>query len=329
MAKTIAAIAGVGGYVPEYRLTNQELEKIVNTNDEWIRTRTGISERRILKDKEKGTSFMAVQAVKNLLEKTNTLAEEIDLVICATVTPDMHFPDTANLVAYEVGIKNAFTYDLSAACSGFLFALETGRRFVESGGYKKVIVIGADKMSTIVDYEDRTTCILFGDGAGAVLLEPSLEAEGIKDAVLKSDAVGKDVLHMKAGGSLRPPSIETVMAREHFLYQNGKPVFKAAVSGMSGAVKEILQRNGLAKEDVAWLVPHQANIRIIESVAHMSDFPMERVMVNIQKYGNTTAATIPLCLWDWESQLKKGDKLILTAFGGGYTWGATYLTWAY
>ncbi len=329
MAKMIAAITGVAGYVPEYRLTNQELEKIVDTNDEWIRTRTGISERRILKDKEKGTSFMAVQAVKDLLEKTNTLAQDIDLVICATVTPDMHFPDTANLVAYELGIKNAFTYDLSAACSGFLFALETGRRFVESGGYKKVIVIGADKMSTIVDYEDRTTCILFGDGAGAVLLEPTLKENGIKDAILKSDAVGKDFLHMKAGGSLRPPSIETVMSREHFLYQNGKPVFKAAVSGMSGAVKEVLQRNELTKDDITWLVPHQANIRIIESVAHMADFPIERVMVNIQKYGNTTAATIPLCLWDWESQLKRGDKLILTAFGGGYTWGATYLTWAY
>ncbi len=329
MSKISVAITGVAGYLPDYVLTNKELETMVDTNDEWIRTRTGIQERRILKEEGKGTSFMGVKAVETLLSKTNTDATDVDLLICATVTPDMRFPDTASIIAYEVGMKEAFTYDLNAACSGFLFALETGAKFIESGTYKKVVIVGADKMSSIVDYEDRSTCIIFGDGAGAVLLEPNTEGFGIQDSILKSDGIGKEFLHMKAGGSVKPPTVETVLAREHFLYQNGRTVFKAAVSCMSSVVKQIMAQNNLAKNDIKWLVPHQANIRIIESVANMVDFPMERVMVNIHKYGNTTAATLPLCLKDWEDQLNKGDKLILTAFGGGYTWGAIYLTWAY
>lgn len=329
MSKVSAAITGVAGYLPDYVLTNQELEKMVDTNDEWIRTRTGIQERRILKGEGLGTSFMGGKAVETLLEKTNVDPAEIDLLICATVTPDMPFPDTANMIAHEAGIKDAFTYDLSAACSGFLFALETGARFIESGAYKKVVVVGSDKMSSIVNYEDRTTCIIFGDGAGAVLLEPNEEGFGLQDSILKSDATGKEFLNIKAGGSIKPASAETVLAKEHFIYQNGRPVFKAAVSGMSSVVQQIMTQNDLSRDDINWLVPHQANIRIIESVAKMADFPLERVMINISKYGNTTAATLPLCLMDWEDQLKKGDKIILTAFGGGYTWGAIYLTWAY
>ncbi|MEM9884426.1 MAG: beta-ketoacyl-ACP synthase III [Bacteroidota bacterium] len=324
-----AAITGVGTYLPDYVLTNKELESMVETNDEWIRTRTGIEERRILKGEGLGTSYMGVRAVQNLLEKTNTKAEEVGLLICATVTADHPFPDTANTIAHEAGLNSAFTYDLNAACSGFLFALSTASKFIETGTYGKVIVVGADKMSSIVDYEDRSTCIIFGDGAGAVLLEANEEGNGIQDAILKSNAAGKEHLRIKAGGSVKPTTVDTAMAKEHFIYQNGRPVFKAAVSGMSKVVKEVMERNQLAIEDIDWLVPHQANIRIIESVARMADFPMERVMVNINKYGNTTAATLPLCLADWEDQLKKGDRLILTAFGGGYTWGAIYLTWAY
>ena len=328
MSKINAAITGVQGYVPDYILTNKELETMVDTNDEWITTRTGIRERHILKGEEKGTSILGIEAVRGLLEKTNTDPAEIELVICATVTPDMLFPDTANIIANALDIKNAYCFDLGAACSGFLYALTTGAQFISSGMHKKVIVVGADKMSSIVDYTDRTTCILFGDGAGAVLLEPSDEFGHI-DAVLKSDGSGEPYLHQKAGGSRHPVTVETINAGDHFIYQNGRPVFKAAVSGMSDVVKQVMKRNNLQNDDIKWLVPHQANHRIIETVARMADFPMERVMVNIHKYGNTTAATIPLCLWDYETQLKKGDNLVLTAFGGGFTWGATYLKWAY
>lgn len=328
MSNIKAAITGIHAYAPDYVLTNAELEKLVETNDEWIVSRTGIKERRILKGEGLATSDLGVEAVKGLLEKTGTSPEEIEVVICATVTPDMMFPDTANLIAAKIGAKNAFTFDLGAACSGFLFALTTGAKFIESGTYRKVLVVGADKMSSIVDYTDRATCILFGDAAGAVLLEPSQDENGIMDALLRSDGSGAANLYQRAGGSLKPASHETVDAKEHFIYQNGRPVFKAAVSGMSGVVKEVMSRNNLTADDIAWVVPHQANLRIIESVASMADFPMEKVMVNIHKYGNTTAATLPLCLWEWESQLKKGDNLILTAFGGGYTWGAILVKWS-
>lgn len=329
MSKIYAAITGVHAYVPDYVLTNQELETIVDTNDEWIQTRTGIHERRILKGEGKGTSHMGMEAVKGLLEKTNTAPEEIELMICATVTGDMQFPDTANLIADFVGIRNAFCYDINAACSGFLFALTTASKFIESGACKKVIVVGADKMSSIVDYTDRATCIIFGDGAGAVLLEPAEEGYGIRDTLLHSDGAGQVYLYQKAGGSRYPATHETVENREHFVYQNGQPVFKAAVAGMADVVTKVMARNGLDAGQVDWLVPHQANRRIIESVARMARFPIEKVMINIQKYGNTTAATIPLCLWEWEKQLKKGDNIILTAFGGGFTWGAIYVKWAY
>lgn len=329
MPTTRAAITGVHAYVPEDVITNADLEKLVDTNEEWIRTRTGIEKRHILKGEGRGTSVMGIEAVKGLLEKTNTDPSEIELVICATVTADMQFPDTANIIADEVGIKNAFCYDINAACSGFIYALTTAARFIEAGAHKKVIVIGADKMSSIVDYTDRSTCIIFGDGAGAVLLEANEEGNGMVDALLKSDGAGRVYLHQKAGGSAYPATEGTVQRREHFVYQNGRPVFKAAVSGMADVVGKVIERNDISAEDVAWLVPHQANRRIIESVANMLDFPMEKVMVNIHKYGNTTAATIPLCLWEWEDQMKKGDNIILTAFGGGFTWGAVYLKWAY
>lgn len=329
MTKINAAITGVHGYVPDYILSNKELETMVDTNDEWIFSRTGIRERRILKGEDQGTSVMGIEAVNGLLAKTNTSPEEIELVIVATVTPDLPFPDTANLIADACGLKNAFTYDISAACSGFLFALTTGAKFVASGSHKKVIVIGADKMSSIVDYTDRTTCILFGDGAGAVLLEPTEEDNGIFDYVHKSDGSGVKYLYQSAGGSRKPATEDTVANREHYVTQIGRPVFKAAVSGMADVVTKVIERNQLTIDDVNWLVPHQANKRIIESVAKIADFPIERVMVNIHKYGNTTAGTIPLCLWEWEDQLKKGDNLILTAFGGGFTWGATYLKWSY
>ena len=329
MPKLKAAITGVGGYVPDFVLTNKLLETMVDTTDEWIHTRTGIKERRILKGENMGTSVLAANAIQNLLDKTNTDPDSIELVICATVTADRTFPDTANIACAKVGIKNAFGFDLSAACSGFLFALNTGASYIQSGMYKKVIVVGADKMSSIVDYTDRTTCVIFGDGGGAVLLEPSKDEDGYHNAILKADGTGEKYLHMPAGGSRKPPSIETVNNKEHFIYQDGRPVFKAAVTGMSTAVKDLMARNQLSKDDVAWVVPHQANLRIINTVASMMDFPMEKVMVTIQKYGNTTAATIPLCLNEYESQLNKGDNLILTAFGGGFTWGASHLTWAY
>jgi 3-oxoacyl-[acyl-carrier-protein] synthase III len=328
MSKIRAAITGVQGWVPDYVLTNQELENLVDTTSEWITTRTGIQERHILKGEGQGTSIIGINAVNGLLKKTNTSPEEIDLLICATVTGDMPFPDTANIIADAVGIKNAFCFDINAACSGFLYALTTGTKFVESGSHKKVIVVGADKMSSIIDYTDRTTCIIFGDGGGAVLLEPN-EEYGIMDSLHHSDGVGQQYLYQKAGGSRYPPTIDTVINREHFVYQNGKPVFKAAVTGMSDVVTRIMERNNLSADDVSWLVPHQANRRIIETVSEMANFPMEKVMVNIHKYGNTTAGTIPICLWEWEPQLKKGDNLILTAFGGGFTWGAIYVKWAY
>lgn len=330
MAKITAAITGVNAYVPDYVLTNKELETMVDTSDEWITSRTGIRERRILKGEGQGVSVMGIEAVKGLLEKTNTKPEEVDLVIFATITGDMQFPDSANLVADALDIKNAFCFDVNAACSGFLYALSTGARYIESGNCKKVIVIGGDKMSSIIDYTDRTTCVIFGDGAGAVLLEPSPEeGVGIMDDYHRSDGSGSQYLYQKAGGSKYPATADTVAAREHFVYQNGRPVFKAAVSGMSDVVKLIMERNNLDADDIAWLVPHQANMRIIETVSKMADFPIEKVMVNIHRYGNTTAGTLPLCLHDWESQLNKGDNIILTAFGGGFTWGAIYLKWAY
>jgi len=328
MARKQAAITGVAGYVPDYILTNKELETMVDTNDEWIRSRTGIEQRHILKGEGKATSDMCVEVVKQLLEKTGTHPDEIDMVICATVTGDMPFPDTANITSDKVGIKNAFCYDINAACSGFLYALTTAAKFVESGSHKKVIVLGADMMSSILDYEDRTTCIIFGDGAGGVLLEPSEEPVGVIDSVFKSNGEGRHYLNLPAGGSLNPATLETVAAKQHYVFQNGRPVFKAAVSGMSDVVQQIMQRNNLTADDIKWLVPHQANIRIIEAVSRMADFPMEKVMVNIQKFGNTTAGTLPLCLWDFEDQIEKGDNLILTAFGGGFTWGATLVKWA-
>ncbi len=329
MQKINAAITAVGGYVPEYRLTNAELEKMVDTNDEWIRTRTGISERRILKEEGKGSSDLAVPAVLELCKKRGISPEEIDCLICATVTPDMVFPATANIICDKIGAKNAFSFDIMAACSGFLFAVTTGTAFIESGRYKKIVIVGVDKMSSIVDYSDRTTCIIFGDGAGAVLLEPNDEDLGILDSLLKSDGSGSKFLQMKAGGSVKPSTVETVLAKEHFVYQEGQSVFKFAVKGMADVSYELMERNNLTADDIAWLVPHQANLRIIDATANRMGLPKEKVMINIQKYGNTTAATLPLCLWEWESQLKKGDNLILAAFGGGFTWGATWVKWGY
>ena len=324
-----ATITAVGGYVPEDKLTNFDLEKMVETNDEWIRTRTGIEERRILKGEGKGSSDMAVPAVQEILRKKNIDPTEIDCLICATVTPDMVFPATANIICDKIGATNAWGYDMSAACSGFLFALTTGAMYIESGRFKKVIVVGVDKMSSIIDYTDRTTCIIFGDGAGAVLLEPSTDGLGFQDAILKSDGSGAKYLNLKAGGSLKPASIETVMAKEHFAFQDGQPVFKFAVKGMADVSAELMEKHKLTGDDIAWLVPHQANLRIIDATANRMGLSMEKVMINIQKYGNTTAATIPLCLWDWEKQLNKGDNLILAAFGGGFTWGASWIKWAY
>lgn len=329
MARTLAAITGVHGYVPDYVLTNAELETMVETNDEWIVSRTGIKERHILKGEGLAASDMGKEMVEGLLQKTGTKAEEIDMLLCATITGDMVFPDTANTILDKVGAVNAFGYDINAACSGFLYALTTAAKFIESGTYKKVVVVGMDVMSSILDYTDRTTCIIFGDGGGAVLLEANEEGNGVVDSVLKADGVGRHYLHMKAGGSLKPTTLETVTAKEHFVYQEGRTVFKYAVRGMVDTVQSVMQRNNLSNDDIRWVVPHQANIRIIQSVANGLDFPMERVMVNIHKYGNTTAGTLPLCLWDYEEQLKKGDNIILTAFGGGFTWGATYIKWGY
>ncbi len=333
MTKIRAAITGVQGYVPEYVLTNEELSTLVDTTDEWIMTRTGIKERRILKGDGLGTSYMGAKAVKGLLEKTNTDPADIDLLICSTTTPDMVFPATANIIANEVGAKKAFNYDMQAACSGFLYAVYTGAQFIETGAYKKVVIVGADKMSSIIDYTDRTTCVIFGDGAGAVLLEPSEDGTGIQDAVLQSDGSGWVHLHQKAGGSRRPPTIETVQNREHFVYQEGRQVFKHAVENMGAVVMDVMERNQLTADDIHWLNPHQANRRIVDATAKRMGLAegvdSDKVMMTIHKYGNTTNGTIPLNLWHYESQLRKGDNTILTAFGGGFTWGAIYLKWAY
>jgi 3-oxoacyl-[acyl-carrier-protein] synthase III len=329
MKKIRAAITGVGGYVPDYVLTNKELESMVDTSDEWITSRTGIKERRILKGENKGVSVLGVEAVKDLLAKTNLDPKEIEVVIFATVTADMTFPATANIVATAVGATNAFSYDMGAACSGFLYALQTGASFIESGRYKKVVVIGGDKMSAILDYTDRTTCIIFGDGAGCVLLEPTTEEVGVMDSILRSDGSGEQYLHMKAGGSRKPASVETVNARQHFVYQEGAAVFKFAVTNMADVSAEIAERNNLKASDITWLVPHQANKRIIDATANRVGVTDDKVMMNIERYGNTTAGTIPLLLWDYEKRLKKGDNLILAAFGGGFTWGAIYVKWAY
>jgi 3-oxoacyl-[acyl-carrier-protein] synthase-3 len=330
MQKIHAAITAVGGYVPEYILTNQELETMVDTTDEWIISRTGIKERRILKGEGKGSSDMAVEAVKRLLAKRpDVKPEDIELLICATTTPDFQFPATANVITDKAGLHNAFGYDVNAACSGFLYALNTGAQFIETGRHKKVIVVGVDKMSSILNYEDRATCIIFGDGAGAVLLEPDTEGYGIIDSVLKSDGAGRAHLHQKAGGSVKPATMETVMNKEHYVYQEGQTVFKFAVKNMADVAAQIMERNNLTSDDVAWLVPHQANKRIIDATSERMGLPEEKVMLNIQRYGNTTNGTLPLCLWDYEKQLKKGDNIVLAAFGGGFTWGATYIKWAY
>lgn len=327
--KITAAITAVGGYVPEDKLTNLDLERMVDTKDEWICTRTGIEERRILKGEGKATSDMGAPCVLQICEKRGISPEEIDCIICATVTPDMLFPSTANLISAKVGAKNAFSFDISAACSGFLYALTLGASLIESRRYKKVVVVGSDKMSSIVDYSDRTTCIIFGDGAGAVLLEPNFDGFGVLDSILRSDGTGCQHLHMKAGGSLKPASHETVNNKEHYIYQEGQAVFKFAVKGMADVSAELLERNGLTSDDIAWLVPHQANKRIIDATANRLGLPEEKVMLNIQRYGNTTAGTIPLCLWDWKQKLNKGDNIVLAAFGGGFTWGATLVKWAY
>jgi 3-oxoacyl-[acyl-carrier-protein] synthase-3 len=327
--KISAVITAIGGYVPHYRLTNAELETMVDTNDEWIKTRTGVEERRILKGKNKGVSEMAIPAVLELCRKRGIDPIEIDCLICCTVTPDMTFPATANIITYKIGASNAFGFDLSAACSGFLFGVTTAASIIESGRYKKVVVVGTDKMSGIVDYSDRKTCVLFGDAAGAILLEPNTEGYGILDSLLKTDGSGAEYLKMVAGGSAKPASIETVMAKEHYIFQEGPAVFKFAVKGMADVSYELLERNNLTGEDIAWLVPHQANKRIIDATASRMGLSMDKVMINIQRYGNTTSATIPLCLWEWEKQLKKGDLIVLAAFGGGFTWGATLVKWAY
>jgi len=328
MAKMRAAVTAVGGYVPEDVITNKDLEKMVETNDEWIRTRTGIEERRILKG-GRATSDMCVEVVKQIIEKRGIDPLEIDMLLCATITGDMVFPDTANTICDKIGAKNAFGFDINAACSGFLYALTTGAQFIESGMYKKVIVIGADMMSSILDYTDRSTCILFGDGAGGVLLEPNEEGYGHMDAILRGDGSGREFLHMKAGGSLKPASVDTVNAREHYVFQEGRSVFKSAVNGMGGSITEMMEKHNLTADDIDWVVPHQANMRIIKALADTVGVSMDKVMLNIQKYGNTTAGTLPLCLSDYETKLRKGDKLLLTAFGGGFTWGTVYLTWAY
>jgi 3-oxoacyl-[acyl-carrier-protein] synthase-3 len=329
MAIIRAAITGVGAYLPEYILTNEEISTMVDTSDEWIMQRIGIKERRILKEEVKATSDMGTEAVKNLLEKTKTTVEEVDMLICATITPDMQFPATANIIANKVGIHKAWSFDLNAACSGFIFALATATQFIESGRYKKVVVVAADMMSSITNYKDRTTCPLFGDAGTAVLLEPTTEELGVMDYINRVDGLGRHHLHMKAGGSLRPASIETIQNEEHFVYQEGQAVFKAAVSSMADVAVEIMKKHNLESDDIAWLVPHQANLRIIDATARRMGVSKDKVMINIEKYGNTTAATIPLCLWDFEKKLHKGDNIILAAFGAGFTWGSVYLKWAY
>jgi 3-oxoacyl-[acyl-carrier-protein] synthase-3 len=329
MEKIRAAITGVYAWVPDYVLTNAELEKMVDTNDEWITTRSGIKERHIMREPGKGTSDIAVPAIKGLLEKTGTRPEEIELLICATVTPDYAFPATANIIADKSGLSNCWSFDINAACSGFLYALQAGAKFIEAGTHKKVIIVGSEKMSMMIDYTDRATCVLFGDGAGAVLLEPTTEEVGIMDAILRADGSGRQYLFQKGGGAVKPASQETIDFREHYVYQEGQSVFKFAVKGMADVSAEIMEKNNLTSEDVAWLVPHQANLRIIDATARRMGLDKDKVMINIDRYGNTTSATIPLCLWEWENQLKKGDNIILSAFGGGFTWGAIWLKWAY
>lgn len=329
MERLRAIITGVGAYTPDYILNNEELSRMVDTTDEWIMTRVGIKERHILKDKDKGSAYLGARAVEDLLKKTGTDPDEVDLLICATVTPDMHFPANAQIISDLVGIKNAFGFDLNAGCSGFIFGLVTATQYVESGRYKKVVFVGAEKMSVITDYTDRKTCPLFGDAASAVLLEPTTENIGVMDHILRSDGSGRTHLYMKSGGSLNPPSLETVTNKEHFIIQDGQYVFKHAVSKMADVSAEIMEKNNLKAEDIAWLVPHQANLRIIDATGHRMGLDPSKVMINIQKYGNTTSATIPLCLYEWEKQLHKGDNLILSAFGAGFTWGSVYLKWAY
>lgn len=329
MSNIKAAITAVGAYAPEYRLTNAILETMVDTNDEWITSRTGIKERRILKDKDKGTSYLAIQAAQDLIESANLDVSTIDLVLVATVTPDMPVASTAAFVASEIGAVNAFSYDLMAACSGFLYGMSTASSYIESGRYKKVLLIGADKMSSIINYEDRETCIIFGDAGGAVLFEPNSEPYGFEDEILRSDAIGRNFLKIDAGGSLLPASHETVDKKQHYVFQDGKNVFKYAVSKMADVSEEIVERNNLTNEDINWLVPHQANKRIIDATARRINLSAEKVMMNIHKYGNTTSATLPLLLKEYETQLKKGDRLVFAAFGGGFTWGSILLTWAY
>ncbi|PQB03113.1 3-oxoacyl-ACP synthase [Polaribacter filamentus] len=329
MTKITAAITAVGKYVPDYILTNKELEKYVETNDEWITSRTGIKERRILKGEGLGTSYMAIKAAEDLLKKSNTKPEDIDLVIVGTATPDLPVASTAAYVASEIGATNAFAYDLQAACSSFLYGMSTAASYIESGRYKKILLIGADKMSSIIDYADRATCIIFGDGAGASLFEPNNEGLGLQDEYLRSDGIGRDFLRIEAGGSIMPATEQTVKDKKHFVYQEGKTVFKYAVSNMADVSEKMLTRNNLTEKDIQWLVPHQANKRIIEATANRVGVAPEKVMMNIHKYGNTTSATLPLLLADYENQLKKGDNLIFAAFGGGFTWGAIYLKWAY
>lgn len=329
MNKITAAITAIGSYVPDFVLSNQVLETLVDTNDEWITTRTGIKERRLLKEEGKGTSFLAIKAAQNLLEKANLDPKEIDLVIMATATPDMPVASTGVYVATEIGATNAFAFDLQAACSSFLYGMSTASAYIASGKYKKVLLIGADKMSSIIDYTDRATCIIFGDGAGAVLFEPNTEGLGLQDEILKSDGIGREFLKIEAGGSILPPSAETIQNKQHFVFQDGKTVFKYAVSGMADVSEKIMERNNLTHDDVNWLVAHQANRRIIDATSNRMGLDESKVLINIQKYGNTTSATLPLLLSDFENQLKKGDNIIFAAFGGGFTWGAIYLKWAY
>ncbi len=324
-----AAITGIGGYVPDYVLTNEEISRMVDTSDEWIMTRIGIKERRILKGEKMGTSDMAQRAVEELFRKTNTKPEDVDMLIWCGVTPDMPFPSTANIISDKVGVKNAFGFDINAGCSGFLYSLMVASKFIESGTHKKIVLVGADKMSTIVDYTDRTTCPIFGDGAGAILIEPSTDDTGIVDSIAKVDGSGRKHLFQAAGGSILPATLETVLKRQHFIYQEGQPVFKAAVSHMADTAVEIMEKNNLTADNLAWLVPHQANLRIINATAQRMNLPKEKTMINIHRYGNTTGATLPLCLWDYESILKKGDNIILATFGAGFTWGAMYLKWSY
>ena len=329
MEKINAVITGVGGYVPDYVLTNEELSRMVDTNDEWIMTRIGVKERRILNEEGLGTSYLARKAAKQLMQKTNSDPDSIDCVIVATTTPDYHFPSTASILCDKLGLKNAYAFDLQAACSGFLYAMETAASMIQSGRHKKIIIVGADKMSSMVNYSDRATCPIFGDGAAACMVEATTEDYGIMDSILRTDGKGLPFLQMKAGGSVCPPSYFTVDNKMHYLYQEGRTVFKYAVSNMSDVTAQIAERNGLNKDNISWIVPHQANLRIIDAVASRLEVPLDKVMINIQRYGNTSAGTLPLCLWDYEKQLKKGDNIIFTAFGAGFTWGAAYVKWGY